>query len=197
MTANSLKKSIENKSIREGYQGYGIQGFYEHFGDEYRNPHEFAIRNILQLAIKKWNLNLRKVLDLACGSGEVTLTLRNLGYTDIDGIDPYTYKAYLRRTGKKAELYTFEQIASGILTGRKYSLIICSFALHLLEVSRLPLLVYQLGLIADSMIIITPHKRPYLKKGWGWVCLDEIVVDGVRARFYKHTLEAIALIESQ
>jgi len=189
MGENSAKKSIENQSIRGGYERYGIHDFYERFGDEYRNPHEFAIQKILRLAVKKWNLNFRKVLDLACGSGEVTLTLRNLGCTDIDGIDPYTYKAYLRRTGKKAEPYTFEQIASGILTGRKYSLIICSFALHLLEVSRLPLLVYQLGLIADSMIIITPHKRPYLKKEWGWVCLDEIVIDGVRARFYKHTYD--------
>ena len=184
-----LSSNIENRSIREGYESYGIQGFYERFSDGYRNPHELAIRKVLRLAIKKWDIDLRKVLDLACGSGEVTLTLESLGCTDIDGIDPYTYKAYLKRTGKNAEPYTFEQIALGILTGRKYSLIICSFALHLLEVSRLPVLVYQLSLIADSMIIITPHKRPYLKEEWGWVCLDEIVVEGVRARFYKHTYD--------
>jgi 2-polyprenyl-3-methyl-5-hydroxy-6-metoxy-1,4-benzoquinol methylase len=192
MGKNNSKRfssNIDNPSIREEYESYGIQGFYERFGDGYRNPHELAIRKVLRLVIKKWDINLRKVLDLACGSGEVTLTLESLGCTDIDGIDPYTYKAYLKRTGRNAEPYTFEQIAAGTLTGRKYSLIICSFALHLLEMSRLPLLLYQLGLIADSMIIITPNKRPYLKEKWGWGCLDEIVVEGVRARFYKHTYD--------
>ncbi|MBD1890683.1 MULTISPECIES: class I SAM-dependent methyltransferase [unclassified Coleofasciculus] len=186
---NSGKSTSSNQrqAIRKGYEQYSVQGFYEQFGDEYRNPQESAIQKVLQLAASQWQLDFHKVLDLACGSGEVTLALQSLGCTNIDGIDPYTYNAYLNRTGKEAEPYTFEDIASGILNNRHYSLIVCSFAMHLLPESRLPIVVYQLGLIAHSMIIITPNKRPHLKPEWGWLCLDEIMCNRVRSRLYQRT----------
>lgn len=173
----------ETKAIRNEYEKHSVNGFYEKFGDEYRNPHESAIIKVLQLAAAKWPLDFNKVLDLACGSGEVTLALKSLGCSNIDGIDPYTGNAYFNRTNQAAETYTFEDIAAGIISDRSYSLIVCSFAMHLVNSSRLPLLSYQLSLIADSMIIVTPHKRPELKPEWGWTCLDEIAVDRVRARF--------------
>jgi SAM-dependent methyltransferase len=174
----------QTSSIRNEYKEHSVKGFYEKFGDEYKNPHEPTIVKVLQLAAAKWQLDCRKVLDLACGSGEVTLALKNLGVSDIDGIDPYTYNAYLKRTGQAAEVYTFEDITSGALCDRDYSLIVCSFAMHLLAESRLPVLAYQLRRIADSLMIITPNKRPHLKPEWGWTCLDEIIVDRVRARLY-------------
>ncbi len=176
-----------SESIRKGYEEYSVKGFYEKFGDNYRNPQELAVRQVIQLAVNKWDLNFTKVLDLACGSGEVTCLLQSLGFFEIDGIDPYTYNAYLKRTGNQAEIYTFEDIESGVLLNRHYSLIICSFALHLVTESRLPLVVYQLSLIADLMIILTPHKRPELKSAWGWTLLDEISFNRVRARLYHPT----------
>ena len=175
----------ELKAIRNEYEQHSVKGFYEQFGDEYRNPHESAIKQVLHLAVAKWQRDFSKVLDLACGSGEVTLALKSLGCCNIDGIDPYTGNAYFNRTGQVAEAYTFEDIASGIISDRSYSLIVCSFAMHLVNSSRLPLLAYQLRLISNSMIIITPHKRPELKPEWGWTLLDEIKCDRVRARFYK------------
>ncbi len=177
----------ETKAIRNEYEQHSVQGFYENFGDEYRNPHESAIRKVIQLAAAKWSLDFSKVLDLACGSGEVTLALKSLGCSNIDGIDPYTGKAYFNRTNQVAETYTFEDIASGMIGDRSYSLIVCSFAMHLVNSSRLPLLTYQLSLISHSMIIVTPHKRPELKPEWGWMFLDEIAVDRVRARFYNYS----------
>jgi SAM-dependent methyltransferase len=173
------------KAIRNEYEEHSVKGFYEKFSDEYRNPHESAIRKVLQLAAAKWSVDFSNVLDLACGSGEVTLALKSLGCAKIDGIDPYTGNAYFNRTGQVAEAYTFEDIAGGIISDRSYSLIVCSFAMHLVNSSRLPLLAYQLRLIAHSMIIVTPHKRPELKPEWGWLFLDEIAVDRVRARFYN------------
>lgn len=182
--------SNEKQSIRKGYEEYSVKGFYEQFGDEYRNPQEAALQEVLQLSVNKWQLDLQKVLDLACGSGEVTLTLQNLGCNNIDGIDPYTYNAYLKRTLQEAEPYTFEDIASGVLHDRHYSLIVCSFALHLLSESRLPVVAYQLSLISDSIVIITPHKRPHLKPEWGWNFVDEIMFNRVRSRLYKAILFA-------
>src|SRR5262245_49030711 len=115
-------------AIRTAYQQYGVEGFYQRFGDTYRNPHEPAVCAAIQLAVERWDLALGHVLGLACGAGEATLALRASGCTAIDGIDPYTYRVYAERTGRMAERYTFEQIAAGALAGRSYSTIVCSFA---------------------------------------------------------------------
>jgi SAM-dependent methyltransferase len=173
------------KAIRNEYEREGVRGFYEKFGDEYKNPHEVVIQKLLKLAVDKWQLDFSNVLDLACGSGEVTVALKSLGYTNINGIDPYTHNAYFKRTGQVAETFTFEDIAAGILSDRFYSLIICSFAMHLLDSSRLPLLLYQLRQITQSLMIITPHKRPEIKPESGWQLIDQITSDRVRVRLYQ------------
>lgn len=171
--------------VRGRYEQLGVRGYYERFGGEYRNPHEPAVRAALGRAVAEWHLDLSHVLDLACGSGEVTLALRELGGGRTDGIDPYTAEAYLRRTGQPAETYTFEQIAAGALIGRAYSLLVCSFAMHLVPESRLPLLATQLAQIGPALLLITPHKRPLLRPAWGWAQQGELLVERVRARLYR------------
>ena len=183
--AKNPASTSSNAAVRGQYESFGVRGFYERFGAEYRNPHEEAVRKAIKAGAAKWDVNFDHVLDLACGSGEVTLALREMGYTHVDGIDPYTGDAYLERTGREAERLTFGEIADGGLADRRYTLIICSFALHLPEKSRLPMLMYQLSLAAPDMIVITPHKRPRIRPAWGWQCRDEIVVDRVRARHYE------------
>lgn len=171
--------------IRKEYEQHGVEGFYEQHGGDYRNPHEAAVRLALREGLSRWQVDLSHVLDLACGSGEVTLALLELGCDQIDGTDPYTVEAYRARTGRQAEPLTFEQIAEGALEGRRYSLIVCSFALHLLARSRLPVVAYQLSRVAPALIVLTPHKRPRLSEAWGWRLEEEIVVDRVRARLYR------------
>lgn len=173
------------EAVRHQYEEHGVEGYYAQFGAGYRNPHEPIIREVLQEAVPRWQLNLNQVLDLACGSGEVTLVLRELGCQQIDGIDPYTGEAYLARTGRASEAFSFEQIAAGALDGRHYSLIVCSFAMHLIDESWLPSLLAQLGLIANFLLILTPHKRPQIKPALGWMLEDEFVIDRVRARLYR------------
>lgn len=177
----------DNASIRAGYQRHGVRGFYERIREAYRNPHEAAVRSALQAGLSRWPVDISRVLDLACGSGEVTLALQALGCSSIAGIDPYTAPAYQKRTGQPVEPFTFAQIAAGALTGRRYSLIVCSYALHLVPASRLPLLAYQLQQIAPALIVFTPHKRPQLREAWGWRLVEEIVVERVRARLYFAT----------
>ena len=58
---------------------------------------------------------------------------------------------------------TFADIAADALSGREYSLIVCSFALHLCEPSRLPALAFELARAADAMLILTPHKKPEIR----------------------------------
>ena len=172
-------------AIRHEYQSRGVAGFYRAAGDSYRNPHEAQIERLLPQVVRDWKPDLGRVLDLAAGSGEVTLTLRELGAGQIDAIDPFTFRAYERRTGQGAGRESFEQIAAGALAGRDYTLIVCSFALHLLAPSRLPRLAYQLGRIGHQLLILTPHKRPQINPEWGWQITHEMVVQRVRARLYQ------------
>jgi SAM-dependent methyltransferase len=171
-------------AIRNAYQQYGVKPFYQQFGDSYRNPHELVIGKIIQAIHTTCQPDWTKVLDLACGSGEVTLALYALGYTNIIGMDPYTHLAYLKRTGTPAEQYGFEDIEQGRLADRHYTTIVCSFALHLVTSSRLPKLLYQLSRIAPALLIITPHKKPEIKPEWGWNLSDELLIERVRGRFY-------------
>lgn len=177
----------DSPSIRSEYASRGVRGFYAQSGADYRNPHEPQVRRCIKIAVEKWSPNLTQVLDLAAGSGEATLTLRELGARRIDGIDPYTADAYAARTGAAAERLAFEDVAGGALAGRSYSLVVCSFALHLCEPSRLPMVAQQLSLVGDALLILTPHKRPVIKPDWGWQLRGETVVERVRARMYAST----------
>ncbi len=177
--------STKPPAIRNAYQKYGVKTFYQHFGDTYRNPHEASIVKVIEAMLSVCLPDFSKVLDLACGSGEVTLALKALGYNNVEGIEPYTFKAYFKRTGQHAEQYRFEEIENGVLSDRRYTTIICSFALHLVQPSRLPTLLYQLSQIAPSLLVITPHKKPEIKAQWGWTLSKELLIERVRGRLYQ------------
>jgi SAM-dependent methyltransferase len=173
-----------SSGIRGQYERHGSDGYYRRFGKDYRNPHEPIVRESILSAIERWKPELSNVLDLAAGSGEATLALRQAGAGRIDGIDPYTFEAYQRRTGHEAERITFHQVAAGALADRNYDLIVCSFALHLCEASRLPRLASQLALISPALLVLTPHKRPEIRPAWGWRLEGEFIADRVRTRMY-------------
>ena len=150
---------MSDDAIRKQYETHGAQGYYARFGASYRNPHEPIIIDVIAYALTAWPLDTSHVLDLACGSGEVTLALRDHAITHITGVDPYTGEAYTERTGQTALPYRFEDIANGALT-ETYSLIVCSFAMHLVSESWLPTLCYTLASLAPDLVILTPHKSP-------------------------------------
>src|SRR6188474_2797908 len=97
--------------IRGEYEEHGAQEFYRKSGSSYRNPHEPQIIATIDEALKRWKPDLSKVLDLAAGSGEVTLALRAHGAGRVSGVDPYTFAAFQSRTGFPADQFTFDQIA--------------------------------------------------------------------------------------
>ena len=178
----------DSEAVRHGYERDGVAGFYLRHAEDYRNPHEFSIRQLVEHAVRGWAMNVENVLDLAAGSGEITLALRDMPEAlggKIHGIDTLTYRAYEARTGQPAGRESFEDIAAGALRGQRYSLIVCSFAMHLLEPSRLPMLALELSEISPALLILTPHKRPVLQNGWGWRLTHETVEQRVRARLYN------------
>lgn len=175
-------------SIRSGYEKHGVSEFYASQGSSYRNPHEGAVRASLAATHEAWVLDLTHVLDLACGSGEVTLAAYELGAAKVDGVDPYTGDAYRDRTGQEAERLSFEDIGGEALDGRRYSLVVCSYALHLCPPSHLPRLLYALGRVCDTLLILSPHKRPVIAKSSGWLLLGEQYTERVRSRLFMRDL---------
>eukprot|EP01084_Bolivina_argentea_P316030 547709_1 len=193
-----------SSGIRNDYESMGVQNYYIQHGNDYRNPHEikinYALNKLLFNNDNKWikQIDFSYILDLCCGSGEMTIYLQNYlqkskqHKTDnnikIDAIDPYTDIAYFNRTGIKAYKYNFEDIQNGILwelNSKYYSLIICSYALHLCKLSRLSSVCYCMSMIGKKLLIITPHKRPIIDKKMGWNLLYENVDQKVRIRLYE------------
>lgn len=173
------------QSIRAGYEELGVEGYYKTHSADYNNPH---IKELEYLLIQEINKDYfgTNILDLCCGSGEVTNILKqyeSIRKYNIDGLDPYTSPAYKKNTGKECLMYDFKDIARGALHNRKYDTIICSFAMHLCEESLLHNLLYQLSLIANTLVIITPHKRPEIKCWWKLV--DEHKHNKITLRVYR------------
>lgn len=61
----------------------------------------------------------------------------------------------------------------GMVSERRWSVVLCSFAMHLCERQYLPTLCMMLACSADTLIILTPHKRPELDPAWGWHAVSE------------------------
>ena len=172
--------------IRQGYDQVGPDSYYVTHKADYRNPHEPIIRRLLD----KWTQDesppiSSNLLDLACGSGEISHFFQTLGFTKIDAIDPFTAEAYNNRTGLVAAPHDFAAIADGAISHRFYDYIFCSFALHLAQQSRLPVICMNLAEISDHLIILTPHKRPEIRPEWGWKLRQEQLLDRVRLRHYE------------
>jgi len=168
-----------NNSIRKSYEENGVKNFYLHSGNHYTNPHIKDVQLCLRESVNSWNLPTTSILDLACGSGEVSECFNP---DNVTGIDPYTQEAYFKRIGKHPLSYSFDDIINGALIDHRYNLIICSYALHLIEESKLPSLCYALAQISNKMLIISPHKKPNIK--YAWNIRGEIYVNRVRSRYY-------------
>lgn len=173
-------------SIRSKYQKYGVKNFYEWNFDQYNNPHEPIIQKSIKFVNDNWKVKFNKSLDLAAGTGEVSKTLIRLGYKNIDACDAYSSDYYETNTNIKCEKISFDDIINGALDDKKYDIIICSFALHLLEQSKLPIFLYKLTQISKQLLILSPHKRPEIKEEWGWKLQNEIVIDKVRTRLFDN-----------
>lgn len=148
--------------IRNQYKQMGVEQFYKKNANTYENPHEPIIKSHLNQLIRSGELSRGKVLDLCCGTGQVTKHLQSQGFRDISGIDPFTNVEYQKRTNCRAYNYDFRYIAQKGLR-EKYDTIICSFALHLCPESLLPQVLWSLSQSCKKLIIISPNKKPEIK----------------------------------
>ncbi len=96
---NNVYKLYSPKHHMEGgfgrvYKEQGVSNYYEQSGQEYSNPHKYDIERLIRKKLGPRNPFIKRndsILDLACGSGEVTAPLQQIGYTNLTGLDPYTF----------------------------------------------------------------------------------------------------------
>lgn len=167
------------KHIRKEYENHGVDNFYSKYWNQYKNPHFEDIRTAIKILKNAWELKIGHSLDLCAGGGEITSIL-----DCSEGCDPYTHELYVKNTGKPCLTYSFDDIFDGKLT-KKYDTIICSYALHLADKSKLPQIIYQLSCICEQFLLISPTKKPILNDNWGLKLVNEGMIFGVKVRLYK------------
>lgn len=187
-----VRREQIGRGVRDEYAGHaeGADGWYRDRGHEYANPHEPAVVTAVTFAVAAWpHVFAGPVLDLCCGSGEVTRSLVGFGrpLDSITACDPYTGAAYAQRCGHTALAMSFVDVANGALAGRSFSGVVCSYALHLCEDSWLPRVCWALRDITSSLVVITPHKRPEIRPSFGWDLAKEHrdAVQRTRVRLYS------------
>eukprot|EP00927_Polykrikos_kofoidii_P051156 TRINITY_DN44957_c0_g1_i1.p1 TRINITY_DN44957_c0_g1~~TRINITY_DN44957_c0_g1_i1.p1 ORF type:complete len:553 (-),score=117.20 TRINITY_DN44957_c0_g1_i1:679-2337(-) len=192
--ANSKKPACAGDfdSMHDAYQELGSEAYYKTHGEIYTNPHEPVIARALVAALDKWapklELPLRRVHDLACGSGEASAAFSKLSISAgcaLDASDPYTFAAFEKRMGRPAYRWSFEDIAGGMLEDMQpYDLVIGSFSLHLLTKTWHHTTLSALARSCRMLIVLTPHKLPVIEPSTGWRMVDEVVQERIRARLY-------------
>lgn len=142
-------------AILNEYKKHGVDEFYRLHSHDYENPHNDIIENLLVEAKSIWNIK-GNILDLCCGSGEVSRMFKEC---NVEGLDPYTKELYEKNTANHCIEMTFKDIVRNGFE-RNYDFVICSYAMHLCEKSMLPMLLYRISEASENLIIITPHKKP-------------------------------------
>lgn len=149
------------KAIRSLYAQLGVNAYYRHYGYTYQNPHLNQI--IALLTQNQQHLDYSEVLDFCAGGGEVSLILKQLGFPNSKGSDPYLQELYQKNTQQPCYSWSFETVVKQGIEG-SYTCIICSFALHLCPHELLYALIIQLFQHSPLLVVITPHKRPALEQ---------------------------------
>jgi hypothetical protein len=101
--------------IRCEYEEAGTaSAFYMAKGSEYRNPQEKDVRSVLRKRLKHEEID--NVLDLACGSGEVTLEVELMG-GKTTMFDPYCFEAAKQREEEiaKFDISTYWRLVGSAL----------------------------------------------------------------------------------
>lgn len=161
-------------SMRKNYEKDGVDNYYKKNSEGYINLHEEQIRKLIINNINRFRIG--SILDLCCGGGEVTKVLIENGIDKVEGSDPYTYDLYKNNTDKKCMELSFKNILQGKLK-KSYDIIVCSFALHLIDEKDLFSIVNELFNHTRKIIIISPHKRPFLEQ-----------INGVKLLLVDYTL---------
>jgi hypothetical protein len=184
--------SQRNGGFRGIYQCDGVHEYYSSCLQEqkiYSNPHRAKFVPIFEKIFKYMKISTLPILDLGCGTGESTLIIKNLQIpNELMGSDPYLFKAYSENTQCLSFSYSFDDIVEGTdveLRSRLFSMIICSYALHLCE--NVADLCLKLSYRAEYLCILTPHGLPIITEEMGWKAYWNFKYKNVKINIYITT----------
>lgn len=167
-------------SIRPLYDEFGAEGYYQSHADSYGNPHVDQIEKLLERNFHRFDCS-GAVLDFSAGGGEVSAKLLQLGASNVVGCDPFTFGLYEKKIGSPCLRFSFKDVIRNGLPDT-YTLIICSFAMHLCPPKDLFSLVWNLLQAAPELVVVTPHKRPELEQFQGIEMAWSDVVENERGK---------------
>ena len=158
------------------YQEQGVENYYKNHGNDYSNPHFTNIAYIFPKVLKAIVIGKQaSILDLACGSGEITRLLIDHGYSAerIVGMDPYTKQSYESNTPCKCIGKSFSNLVAGDLSEERYDVVVCSYAVHLIEPESLFGFMLEMSTITSQFVVLT-HMRKFEVKHYMWRTEQEI-----------------------
>ena len=106
------------------------------------------------------------VLPLPLTTGEASLAFEGwapAARCALEAADPHTAAAYERRTGRTAHTWSFEDVAGGLWQRESvpaWDLVLCSYALHLLEAEALGATLRAVARGARRPLVLTPNPNP-------------------------------------
>ncbi|NJN33664.1 MAG: hypothetical protein HC817_04825 [Saprospiraceae bacterium] len=148
------------KAIRNAYAEQGVENYYQTQGNVYQNPHFPFIRQLLRQ--NEGRIDYTYIFDFCAGGGEATLAVKELGYSDQIGCDPFTSDLYVKNTDKTCWSLSFEDVVKGKLAQfehvlaannwekKPFSSTVCSFAMHLCPEKLLFSLTEQLFKVSEK-----------------------------------------------
>ena len=146
-------------SIREKYSKYGVKEYYEKFGNEYSNPHD---TNVMQLLGQIESRRYKTGIDFSCGDGLVSICLDSIRWI---GVDPFLAKRYSAVTGNPVIECSMEQVSTGTTQLPVVDLVVCSYCFDIFERSYIDLFLWRLSLICDTLVVIRANKK-VLESNW-------------------------------
>ncbi|CAE8607993.1 unnamed protein product [Polarella glacialis] len=187
-----VRKDKGIKKTQDGENLLGVAGFYT--ATTWHNPWQDKLEGALSRALSDWDERgfflksdwdaeeghpLGRVLDLACGSGEASMALMRWAelwpgaVATLEASDPFNFDSYESRTGRKAHKWSFGDVAGGALDGQgTYDLVLCTFAMHLVEGPELLDTLKALSTGSRLLVIGSSRKEPHVTKKSGWELLD-------------------------
>jgi SAM-dependent methyltransferase len=181
------------KGFRAKYS-VGVDTYYSSCS-HYSNPHSSKFAAIIEKVISWLPFNLKEssttkpVLDLACGSGQITKLLILNGIENVLGLDPHLGEQYRSEVGKPVFNNSFEDICHFRVVLPKCSLIICSYALHLC--ADLLNLLTTLKLSCDYLCVISPHGLPHIPPDSGWTTHFDFKYANIKVHLYTTYIHCI------
>jgi SAM-dependent methyltransferase len=160
--------------VYDMYQKHGVDDYYKKYSNDYYNPHQDKIKDLFIKHLQPLISRNDTILDIACGDGLISRMINencNCNLKNIDGTDPFFDNIYVTMK------LSFEDIAMGKLT-KKYNIVICCYAFHLIKDSWKYDFLTQLALVTDTFIIITPSKKISINHD-NWKIIKEIREDKV------------------